>query len=97
MLDVQECPMEESQGARSSSPDLLPTPRTDQTSQPFKLQPNIASLCNPNNEELEIRQPCTSPLFGNNLDAVHKPSWIESSTCEQSSAFLQFTYNNIYF
>jgi len=96
MSDIQECPMEESQEAQVCSPGLSPTPRMDRTSRPIELQPNIAPLCNPNNEEMDIRQPHTPLLFDNNLDAVHKPSWIGSSTCEPSLAFLRFTYNNIY-
>ena len=44
---------------------------------------NISSLCNPNDEELSLRQPRESELFGNNL--IYKRSWAKDSTCEQVS------------
>jgi hypothetical protein len=64
-----------------SFPDTLPAPVTEPTSEPNGRRLNIASLCNPNEEVTEIRQPQSSSLF--DLDAVHKPAWIKDSSCEQ--------------
>jgi len=72
---------------RAPSPDPLPTSSTNQTPEPIKHRQNIASLCNPNNEESDIRSPQLSQPFLNNLDAVRKPFWIGESTCEHSCLY----------
>jgi len=65
------------------SPDPSPTPSTETMPEPNECRLTIASLCNPNDEVADIRQPQASSLFSNNLDAVRKPSWIKDSSCEQ--------------
>jgi hypothetical protein len=44
---------------------------------------NIAFLCNPNDEDPDLRQPRVSELFGDNLSPVQKRSWVKDSTCKQ--------------
>lgn len=65
--------------APSSSHDSLTFQMPNQTEDAM----NISSLCNPNDEELSLRQPRESELFGNNL--IYKRSWAKDSTCEQVS------------
>lgn len=55
----------------------------DQTPNPTEGRINISFLCNPNDEELDLRQPSTSQLFGNDFSSVQKRSWAKDSTCEQ--------------
>jgi len=45
---------------------------------------NISFLCNPGDEELTLRQPRVSELFGDNLSSVQKRSWVKDSTCERA-------------
>jgi hypothetical protein len=72
-------------------PDPSSTSSTQPTPEPNQGRLSIASLCNPMHEAVDIRQFQASPLFDQNLDAVHKPSGIKDSSCEQlflSSPFL---------
>ncbi len=68
----------------SSLPISSPGSITDtyQTPEPTEHRLNIASICNPNNEDSDIRQDCTSELFDGNLNAVQIPSWVKNATCE---------------
>jgi hypothetical protein len=59
-------------------------PAPDPTSQSM----SISFLCNPNHEELHLRQSRVSELFDKNLSSVQKRSWAKDSTCEHA----HFTY-----
>jgi len=43
---------------------------------------NISFLCHPGDEELTLRQPRVSELFGDHISSVQKRSWAKDSTCE---------------
>ena len=43
----------------------------------------ISFLCNPNDEDVELRQPSLSELVDDNLDSVQKRSWAKDCTCER--------------
>lgn len=76
-----ECPESlQMSDAQPPSSTIEPTPET--TPGPSQHRLTIASLCNPMDEAVDIRQFQVSPLFDENLDAVHKPSWTKDSSCE---------------
>ena len=62
----------------SSSHDSV----TFQMPNPTEHRLNISFLCNPNDEEPNLRQSSISELFGDNLSSVQKRSWATDSTCE---------------
>jgi hypothetical protein len=44
----------------------------------------ILSLCNPGDEDINLRQPSTSEPLGNDLRSGRKQSWAKGSTCKQA-------------
>lgn len=63
-------------------------PSSSHNSAPFQMpnltkrMMNISFLCNPNDEDVSLRQPSVSELFGDNLSSVQKRSWAKDSTSE---------------
>lgn len=53
------------------------------TPNPTEPKMNIAFLCNPQDEDPDLRQESVSELFGSDLTSVHKRSWAKDSACEQ--------------
>jgi hypothetical protein len=86
--DVQ---MSDTQGPSSSTIEPMPEPMPKPNQRPL----TIASLCNPMNEAVDIRQFQASPLFDKNLDAIHKPSWVEGHSCEKLALSLLFLGTNL--
>ena len=61
-----------------------------QSPEPIERGFNVASLCNPNHEDPELRRVHGSGLSSAQLDMVQKPSWIQPSTCEQFGVYNQY-------
>ena len=77
-------------------PSPLPPSTAEPILEPIHRRLTIASLCNPMDEVVDIRQPQASSLFDRNLDAAHKPSWIKDYTCEQLFLYSLFSLTNMY-
>lgn len=80
--DESYCPSEDDIDPTDSEmyvqePVTLPTTNTSSHGM------NVSFLCNPNDEELCLRQPRVSVLFDENLSSVQKLSWAKDSTCEK--------------
>lgn len=78
--------MATSPGITSSSDDIsseVGDVMDDQSQSTTKRTTNISFLCNPNDEELGLRQESVSELVGDNLGSVQKRSWAKDSSCER--------------
>ena len=73
------------------SPNTLTGHNVDnyQVSKPTGCRSDILSICNPNNEDINIRLGCASELFDNNMNNVQIPSTVKNATCELNLKHLQ--------